>query len=328
MVRPGIAWVVIGMLCSLACGSGSDGGSPQTASSLPTPPPDSLASGTVLTVVSGEDDRPLAGVKAILAGREYTSNDGGQVTLAESVRFGSLVDLTATGFLSRQTTLRSSGGTLFLLWPQMTASGIDETFTAQVVYTESAATEPASQGSAILRRLSEGTTQAFVVLSQQILQDDRAHQAHVAGVDAVNAWIGGCVRYVLAGAPVAGGVVFEARVDGARVDCNSARATFFGRYNGRGEITGGEIVYCELETARTGTVTHELGHSVGLQHSFVRREEVMAPFYSRSRSAVFSAREGLVMSLLFERRAGNRFPDSDRSVVGAAVVSHHPIICN
>lgn len=327
MERPGIAWAVVGMLCNLACGGGSDGRSPQTASSLPTPPPDSLASGTALTLVSGEDSRPLAGAKATLAGREYTSNDAGQVTLGESVRFGSLVDLTATGFLSRQTTLRSTGGTRFLLWPKTTASGVDETFTVQVVYTESAATEPASQGAAILRRLSEGTTQAFVVLSQEILQDDRAHQAHVAGVDAVNNWIGGRVRYALSAAPVSGGVVFQARVDGARVDCNSARATFFGRYNSRGEITGGEIVYCEMETARTGTVTHELGHSVGLQHSFVRREEVMAPFYSRSRSAVFSAREGLVMNLLLERRAGNRFPDSDRSLAAAAAASY-PISCN
>ena len=45
----------------------------------------------------------------------------------------------------------------------------------------------------------------------------------------------------------------------------------------------------------------------------------MTPFFSRSRSTRFSAREGLVMNLLFERPAGNLFPDSDRSTSAAAI---------
>ena len=81
-----------------------------------------------------------------------------------------------------------------------------------------------------------------------------------------------------------------------------------------------------LDVARTGTVTHEFGHSVGLQHSFVRREEVMALFFPRSRSSVFSPREGLVMNLLYERRAGNAYPDSDRSLSATAAAARPRMI--
>jgi hypothetical protein len=318
MARSGLGLaLLLGTLCAPGCGGGSGGSSPQGPSTLPTPPPDSLAAGTVISVVSGEDGQPLAGVKATFAGREYTTSAAGQVTLAEAVRFGSLVDLVATGFLSRQTTLRSTGSTRFLLWPRTTANGVDETFTAQIVYTW-AASEPPPEGTTTLERLREGTTQVVVRLSQELLQDDAAHKAHVAGVEAVNAWIGGRVRYSLSSTAPPVGLVIDTRVDPSAEDCKDARALFDGRYNARGEITGGEIVYCGQDVARTGTVTHELGHSVGLQHSFVRREEVMAPFFSRSRSSVFSPREGLVMNLLFERRAGNAYPDSDRSLSAAA----------
>ena len=129
-------------------------------------------------------------------------------------------------------------------------------------------------------------------MSQELLQDDAAHQAHVAGIEAVNAWIGGRVRYSLSSTTPASGLVIDARIDPSAEGCKDSRAFFDGRFNPRGEITGGEIVYCGLDVARTGTVTHELGHSVGLQHSFVRREEMMALFFSRSRSSVFSPREG------------------------------------
>ena len=143
----------------------------------------------------------------------------------------------------------------------------------------------------------------------------------MAGIEAVNAWIGGRVRYSLSSTTPASGLVIDARIDPSAEDCKDSRAFFDGRFNPRGEITGGEIVYCGLDVARTGTVTHELGHSVGLQHSFVRREEVMAPFFSRSRSSVFSPREGLVMNLLYERRAGNAYPDSDRSLSATAAAA-------
>jgi len=305
--------------------AGSGGGSPHAPSAVATPPPNALAAGTSVSMVSGENQKPVAGARVILAGREYTSDAAGQVTLAEAVSFGSLVDVVVAGFLSRQTTLRSSGGTPFVLWPRATTSGLDEDFTAQIVYTW-ATSDPPAHGTTPLERPREGTTQAVVSLSQQILDDGAAHQAHAQAVDDLNAWLGSRMRYVLAGTPPASGVVFVARVDPADAECaDGTRAYFLGDYNPRGEITGGEVVYCSLDVARSATVSHELGHSVGLQHSY-GRSELMTPFFSRSRNTGFSAREGLVMNLLFERRAGNMFPDSDRAVSGAAMRSRK-IVC-
>ena len=44
----------------------------------------------------------------------------------------------------------------------------------------------------------------------------------------------------------------------------------------------------------------------------------MSPFYSRYRIDEFSPREELAMRLLFERPAGNRFPDTDREPSAAS----------
>jgi hypothetical protein len=220
----------------------------------------------------------------------------------------------ADGFLNRQTSLRS-GAARLVLWPRATASGFDESFTAQIVYTWGTL-DPPAHGSNALQRIRDGATLAVVVLSPQLLEDGAAHQAHVAAVDDLNAWLSGRMRYVLAADAPPGGVVFRARVDPAEPLCAEARAFFDGDF-ARGEITGGAIVYCSLEIARASTVAHELGHTTGLQHVY-GGNELMTPSFSRSRRSTFGSREGLAMNLLFERRAGNVFPDSDRGVGGAA----------
>jgi len=74
------------------------------------------------------------------------------------------------------------------------------------------------------------------------------------------------------------------------------------------EITGGAIYYGNLRVARVGAIViHELGHHLGLNHS-TEMTDVMGPPGS---AANFSARERLLISLMLQRRAGNRFPDDD-----------------
>jgi hypothetical protein len=312
--------LLLALLSASACG-GSDRGS-QAPSALPTPAPDGLAAGSAISVVSGEDQKPVAGARVVLAGREYGSDAAGQVTLAEPVSFGSLVDVVAPGFLNRQTALRP-GATRFVLWPRATASGFDEAFTAQIVYTWGSASPPA-HGSNALQRIRAGATLAVVVLSPQLLEDGAAHRAHVAAVDDLNAWLAGRMHYALAADAPPGGVVFRARVDPAEPLCADARAFFDGDF-ARGEIVGGAVVYCSLDVARASTVAHELGHSTGLQHVY-GGNELMTPSFTRSRRSTFGAREGLAMNLLFERRAGNLFPDTDRAVAGTAI-ERRRIVC-
>lgn len=89
---------------------------------------------------------------------------------------------------------------------------------------------------------------------------------------------------------------------------------------------GGEVVYCTLTVARTKTVIHELGHTLGLQHVYSYSHDVMNPQYTYDRRPRFTDREGLIMNLLFERPAGNRYPDSDREATGVSLGSF-TILC-
>jgi hypothetical protein len=73
-------------------------------------------------------------------------------------------------------------------------------------------------------------------------------------------------------------------------------------------------------------VTHELGHTLGLQHS-PRDREVMFRFFGARRSTRFGSREALMLRLMLERRAGNRFPDNDRAIAASGETGTVTIAC-
>ena len=291
------------------------GGPLPRAPSSPEPKLDAaLAAATTLSVVSGENGQGLGGARLVVAGRTYDADANGQVTLAERVPFGSFVDIVAPGFLDRQTLIRRGEDTRFVLWPRTTTSGLSEAYTTEIVYTAGTAT-PAPSGSSPLRRLRQGTTQAFVALSEQINQDDRAHLAHEEGVAMLNAALADRVVYALAPSRPPTGVAFDSRVDSADPVCveNAGILAFTSLNVQAGETTGGRVVFCGLDAVRKEIVAHELAHTVGLQHSPEARD-LMARFYTPSSHRDFGSLEVLSMSLLFERRGGNRFPDNDRDV--------------
>jgi hypothetical protein len=269
-------------------------------------------------VVSGENGQPVGGARVVVAGRVYDADASGQVTVAERAPVGSLVDVLAQGFFDRQTLARSDGNTRLLLWPSTTAFGLSEDYTSALVYTAGTANPPAA-GSSPLLRLRQGTTQAFVSVSPEIAQDDRANFAHQSAVDMLNAAMGGRVVYSLAPTRPASGVVFDTRVDLADSLCASGRRIL--AYTSvsllAGEIVGGRVVYCGIDVARTSTVAHELGHTTGLQHS-LDPADLMAAFKTAKEREEFGPREILTMNLLLERRGGNRFPDNDRDVAPSA----------
>ena len=299
---------ILGPACMglLACG-----GSPSRPSTLATPAFTGLPAGSTLTALSGETGAPVPGAQFVVAGRSYVTGSGGQAAVTEAADLGSLVDVRASGFLDRQTLLRSRDATRFMLWPRTSATGLDETYTVEIVYTLGSSTPPPS-GSTPLRRLRAGATRAYVLESEEIRADDHANVAHERAVETINEALRGRVVYALAHTRPPEGVVFESRIDPNEPDCQAGRirANVLVSLAG-GEITGGRMLFCNMEAARSPTVAHEMGHTFGLHHSPDPRDLMSIPFSTR-RGSRFGERETLVMHLLLERRGGNRFPDNDR----------------
>ena len=71
------------------------------------------------------------------------------------------------------------------------------------------------------------------------------------------------------------------------------------------------ITFCTARNASfLGLATHELGHAMGLGHSSSAADVMNA---TRIQTLEPSARERLLLALMYQRLPGNRFPDNDRS---------------
>ena len=69
-----------------------------------------------------------------------------------------------------------------------------------------------------------------------------------------------------------------------------------------------------------GSLAHEVGHALGLQHS-TRREDLMFPSTART-SLVFSADERVLLTMMYgHRRPGQMPPDNDQALGQAATGS-------
>lgn len=282
-----------------------------------------LQAGTVLSIVSAETGAPVAGASLNVGGRVIAGDAAGRVTLSERLDLGAPADVTAPGQLDRVTRLRSRDP--ITLWPKQSPTGLDEHFSATIVYTDTGTESPLANAG--LFRLGAAAREVYVVPSQQLLEDGAAMDALQAAASRVMAAHGGQIRYLVAASAPTGSVRFDARLDPSAGSCSGARA-FVQRNSRANEIVGGLINFCSAAAARSATATHEMGHSFGLRHS-PNAQEVMGPIFSAARATDFGAREGLVMRLMLLRLPGNRSPDNDRDValVPAALTTTQTIVC-
>lgn len=307
------------LMTMVGCGGG---GSPTPASpsivATPTPAPP-----LVLSVIAGDTDRAMPGVQVIVAGVSYTTDAAGQVR-PTSAPLGATIDIIAPGYLDRQTQVRtgSEGLSRFTLWPRQPLSRFDEDYTKMLVYTSSSI---GSEGAPrALARLGVGATQVRVVLPASMASDPAASFYHQLGADHMNTAAGGRFRYTIGTSAVAGSLNVQVSVAGGP-PCSSAIAAYANAgTNSAGEITSASITYCETRFSRDGRIVlHELGHTIGLRHSPVRGD-IMGP---PANIDLFTDRELLVMRLMYQRPAGNTFPDNDRATSGVSSPREERILC-
>jgi hypothetical protein len=286
-----------------ACGGGSRV-SPTAPS--PTPAPASgWPAGAVIELVDGETGAMVQG-QVNVAGAPVPAG----VPLASPAPAGVAVDVTVSGFLPRQTSVRT-GETRLGLWPDKPDFPGD--YTKSLVYTDTI------DGSiAPLRHLPSRVRGVAVSPTADLQANADVMDALRQAVDGINGALAGCgVTYALGGSA---DFTVPVRLDPSDSSCSAGtrRATSWIWLGAAGEIQRAEVVACSEPFARNvGTMAHELGHTFGLQHSMDDRD-LMYGTYGPSRSTVPTPRETLAMALLVQRRPGTAWPDDDRNVQAAA----------
>jgi hypothetical protein len=309
-----------GVVLCASCG-GDSGTGPSAGMSPP-----GLAPGTVLTLVSGETGAPVTGANVTIGSQALASDGAGQGRLAADAPIGTTIDIVHPAYLDRQSTVRSGTGQRFTLWPKATSEGLSEHYTATIVYT-STGDPPTPTGDSALTRLPRGATTVAVVPAPELLSDRAAMDAHSNGVAAITEATGGAVTYTLVPTRPASGVVVTTRVDPSDSRCveGAIRAYTRATYQGL-ELQGAQIIFCSFGVSRSATIGHELGHTFGLRHSPDERD-LMYYQFAQGRATTFGPRESLVMRLMLDRPAGNRYPDNDRSVSASAAPSELITVC-
>lgn len=348
--RMGIKWALAGLCLLAGCGGGGSPASP-TPTSTPTPP--AFPAGATLAFVSGLTDTPVGGASVTIGTASYTTNESGQITLSQAAAAGVRATVLAAGFFDRQTLVRSGNANRFALWPRTPGTGLDAPWTEELAYTDGIFCCPAAathSGRLALGRVRSGTRIQLVIIPASLQRDVVVRSAQLAA-DLANVASEGRVAFQYTAAPTAGPRI-EVKIQPGLCPEGSSACLLVDQ-DAAGYITGGSIVFPGEPTESAtyalylaqpyalgelgylgSTFTHELGHVLGLQHCLgpdrLGMMSVSAggaygyAYFSSYRD--FAPEEKRTLKLLYQRPAGNRFPDDD-SQIGASAAAESAVVC-
>lgn len=276
---------------------------PPVGERIPGASPPAPAGPLTLTLVSGESLLPVAEARVTTDGRSYVTDGAGLV----AVERGAALSVQAAGFLERRAVARPER---FSLWPRVSATGLDEEYTARLVYNCSA--PGCADGGEPLGRVNQGIV--TLVPSRDLVAD----RAALAAIDeAAHLWSAatrGEVVFAL-GSGSATGTIVEIDVDpnDAAIVTRGAAGVTRRQYSGAA-IVHARITLRSLELARRLPLSiHEIGHAFGLAHS-PRVGDVMWSGPELYDSRDLSTPEKLAVALMLQRSSGNRYPDTEEGV--------------
>jgi hypothetical protein len=276
---------------------------------IPTPPPSGWSAGTVVTVVSGETDAPVAGAQVIVAGTPHATDGAGQAVVQAAAE-GATVDVEAADYLTRQTLVRHAV-TRLTMWPDNAKLPGD--YTKALVYTASTVSD--STGIVPLERIPPRVRTLALVPSDALAADPRSMAAHRQAADYFNVAVAGRTVFSVGGTA---DMTVPTRVNADDAACEGKAGRILARIWVSGyEVSRAEIIFCGEGPTRLATpIAHELAHVFGLAHS-LDRSDVMYRYYDARDEHGFTERETLTMGLIYLRRGGNTWPDNDRVVAAS-----------
>jgi hypothetical protein len=270
----------------------------------------SEAAEPTLTIVSGETGQPIDAT-VVVGGVTYQTGAGG-IVVANGVRIGDDIDVVAADYFDRHTVYRGPTAERLTLWPSTSSTGLTPELTKRLVYTGFG--ETAVPGVLPLARPPLGQTiQVYVQADLSNVRIDRAVEDAVA---ALREAVGGQMNFEVTSIRPTRGVVWQIAVDPDATSSGfvaSVHLTFAGN-----EIIGASFTYRTVAdlTEDSRVLMHMMGYAFGLRLSPDPNDRMYPDWWERNPSN-FSEKEGIIMRLMLQREAGNRWPDTDR-FLGAA----------